>query len=105
MKYTKEKMLMIEIKIESDENRNVIFIIDNIEYQFNYDGFEKVIDLVLKSEKIKCTNSNDDLKKYKVLLEDIIDGAKQQDFKDAVAKAKQNTATLEELEKQYSEQQ
>lgn len=96
---------MIEIKIESDENKNVIFIIDNKAYSFNYEGFEKIIDLVLKSEEINCTNSNDDLSEYKVLLEDIINGAKQQDFKDAVAKAKQNTSTLEELEKQYSEQQ
>lgn len=93
---------MINIEISQDEEGKVELKIDGNQYQFNFDGFETIIELALQSKEINFTISNDNLNEYKVLLEDIVNGVKQNDFKDAVAKAKQDKLSLEDLEKEYS---
>lgn len=95
---------MINVNIEKDQDENISFNINDDKYKFNYEGFEKLIDLVIKTEdKISVADSVEDLKEYKKLLEEIIEGVQQEDFKTAVEEAKKNTLDLEELEKQYSE--
>ncbi len=95
---------MINVNIEKDQDENISFNINDDKYKFNYEGFEKLIDLVIKTEdKISVADPVEDLKEYKKLLEEIIEGVQQEDFKTAVEEAKKNTLDLEELEKQYSE--
>lgn len=91
---------MNKINIYRTDDGKIVFKLNNIEYELNYDSFEKLIDFVLAEENefdIQCSN---ELLEYKKLLIGIINEVQTEDFKNAVNAANRSSEQLSQMEKE-----
>jgi hypothetical protein len=87
---------MIELEVKKNEDESKIgFVMNGKFYDFNYESFEKLIESALKNdEEINIMGLNE-YEEYKKLLNDIINGCRTDDFKNAVASAKEALTEIE----------
>ncbi len=93
----------MEIKILKKEDGEIIFNINGEENKFEYDNFDKLIEVVYNNDEIVSYDVPEELKEYKELLDGIIKGARTQDYREAVRMAKEASNELlieENAEKQ-----
>ena len=77
---------MIKLEITKNENDSKIgFKLSDNFYEFNYDSFERLIEISLEND-------------YKNLILDIIHGCRSEDFKNAVALARESENILRQEE-------
>ena len=98
MKYMKEKEYM-KIEIKRKDDGEIVFVVDNVEKKFEYDDFDCLIEMVYDNDDaIEYENEVEELKEYKNLINGIIVGARTQDYREAVAKAKASENALQAAE-------
>lgn len=97
MKYMKEKKCM-KINIIKKENGEIVFCIDNKEHKFEYEEFDRLIEEVYDNNIEITYESIEELKEYEELLKGIVDGARTDEYREAVKKAKEANEKLENEE-------
>lgn len=95
---------MNKILVYRNEEKKVMFKIEDKAFEINYDGFEKLIDTILASDITYEVEGDDELEEYKKLIEGIILGVNTEDFKNAVTAAKSSRTNLGEAEKRMEEE-
>lgn len=88
----------MEIKIVKKEDGEIIFEYDGKENQFDYENFDELIERVYDNDDEIIYNTSEELKEYEELLKGIIDGARTEDYREAVKKAKEAKEKLEKAE-------
>lgn len=88
----------MEIKIVKKEDGEIIFEYDEKENKFDYENFEELIERVYDNDDEITYNTGDGLKEYEDLLKGIIEGARTEDYREAVKNAKEAKEKLEEAE-------
>lgn len=89
----------MKIKIERKQDGEIVFFIDTEERKFEYESFDYLIEMIYKDDETIQYENEDDLKEYKELIQGIIEGARTQDYRQAVEKAKEVKEKLENAEK------
>lgn len=90
---------MIKLEITKNENDSKIgFILSDNFYEFNYDSFERLIEISLENDDTFEVDCSDEYIEYKNLILDIIDGCRSEDFKNAVALARESENILRQEE-------
>lgn len=89
-------MIKLVVKRNEDESK-MGFEIKETFYDFNYESFEKLIDITLDNNEEIVIEGLDEYEEYKKLLNDIVNGCRTDDFKNAVTAAKES---IEEIEKE-----
>ena len=90
----------MKIDIIKKDDGEIVFKIDNEEYIFEYESFDKLIEKVYENDDEIIFNAKNDLKEYEELLKGIIDGSRTEDYREAVNKAKQAMNILTDAEKE-----
>ncbi len=94
----------MEIEIIKKEDGEIIFKYEGEENKFEYENFDKLIERFYDNDIIISYNSLDELKEYEVLLKGIIEGARTDDYREAVKKAKEASENLMNEENQDTEE-
>lgn len=89
----------MKIKVDKKDNGEIVFYIDDEEHKFEYEEFDKLIDSVYDNDSEIEYESLNELKEYEKLLKGIIDGARTDDFREAVKKAKEANKKIKEEER------
>ena len=97
MKYMKEKRCM-KIDIIKKEDGEIVFCIDKEEYKFEYEALDKLIERVYNNDAEVTYETTEELKEYEELLKGIVIGARKEDYREAVRKAKEASEKLESEE-------
>lgn len=93
----------MEIEIIKKEDGEIIFKIDGEENKFEYEYFDKLIETVYENDEKINFKAAEELKEYEELLKGIIEGARTEDYREAINKAKQAKDNLIEAEKENVE--
>ena len=93
----------MEIEIIKKEDGEIIFKIDEEENKFEYEYFDKLIEKVCENDEEIHYKTVEELKEYEELLKGIIEGARTEDYRQAIKQAKQAKDNLIEAEKEDSE--
>ena len=93
----------MEIEIVKKEDGEIIFKIDEEENKFEYEYFDKLIERVYQNDEEINYRTVEELKEYEELLKGIIEGARTEDYREAINKAKQAKDNLIEAEKENVE--
>ncbi len=89
---------MNKIDIYKNTEGKIVFKLDNVEYELNYDSFEKLIDIVLLEENEFDIQCPEELEEYQKLISGIIKEVQTEDFKDAVDAANKSNNQLQQAE-------
>lgn len=88
----------MEIEIKKKEDGEVVFESEGIEYKFEYEELDKLIEQVYANDDTVTINTNEELAEYKELIRNIVSESRKQDYREAVQKAKEAAEKLEEVE-------
>lgn len=88
----------MEIKIVKKEDGEIIFEYDGKENKFDYENFDELIERVYNNDDEITYITSEELKEYEELLKGIIDGARTEDYREAVKNAKEAKENLEKIE-------
>ena len=84
----------MKIDIIKKEDGEIVFCIDKEEYKFEYEALDKLIERVYNND----AETTEELKEYEELLKGIVTGARKEDYREAVRKAKEASEKLESEE-------
>lgn len=88
----------MKIDVIKKEDGEIVFCIDKEEHKFEYEEFDKLIEKVYDNDIEVTYESIDELKEYEELLKGIVSGARTDDYREAVKKAKEANEKLESEE-------
>lgn len=88
----------MKISIIKKEDGEIFFCIDGEEHKFEYEEFDKLIEIVYDNDAEVVYEAVEELREYEELLKGIISGARTDDYREAVKKAKEANEKLESEE-------
>ena len=88
----------MEIEIVKKEDGEIVFKIDGKENKFEYEYFDELIERVYQNDEKINYRTVEELKEYEELLRGIIEGARTEDYREAINNAKQSKDNIIEEE-------
>ena len=88
----------MKIDIIKKEDGEIVFCSDKEEYKFEYEALDKLIERVYNNDAEVTYETTEELKEYEELLKGIVTGARKEDYREAVRKAKEASEKLESEE-------